>query len=39
MSTFRVAHPELVQVELNFYTEKDMKRAAAKAEKKQRAAA
>jgi hypothetical protein len=38
MSTFRVAHPKHVQAKLNFYAEKDMKRTAAKAEKKQRAA-
>jgi hypothetical protein len=38
MSAFRVAHPENVQAELNFYAEKGMKRAAAKAEKKQRVA-
>jgi hypothetical protein len=38
METFRIAHLENVQAELNFYAEKGMMRAAAKAEKKERAA-
>jgi hypothetical protein len=38
MAAFCTAHPEHVQADLDFYTEKDMRRATAKAEKKKEGA-